>query len=588
MAQTSAVTSARRALLAMLVFTLALTGLMLGAAQWSDGRVLPRLGLDLEGGTQLVLEPRLTGSQSVNADQINQARDIIVQRVDAGGVTGAEVTTQGGRNIVVAIPGSPTESTLNAIRRSSQMQFRPVLVEGLGTPQPTLEPSAEPSAQPSPDASTNPPADAPADAAAEAAPSADASPDPGATQGSPTPDATSPSPEPAAPTDTPSDPMSLEWVTPEVQARFAGLDCTDTKAVDGIVDDPDKPLVTCDQSGQLKYILGPVVVAGSEIKDAAAGYQPLPNGQMSTTVEIQLTLKSEGAKQYADISRKMVPLPEPQNQLAATLDSKVIVAPRFNEAILDGRASITGGFTIQSARDLAQQLKFGALPISFDLQTREQISPTLGSEQLRYGFIAGLIGMGLVVLYSLMQYRLLGMVVIGSIVFAALLTYLSITILGWSHNYRLDMAGVTGLIIAIGFTADSFIVYFERIRDELRAGRSLESAVAQGWNRAKRTILIADGVNFLAAAVLWLLASSSVRGFAFTLGLTTLLDILIVFYFSHPLVALLARRKFFRDGHRWSGLDPSTLGVDRDRLYAGRGRWVARPDRVATTEGSSR
>ncbi|WP_395654195.1 protein translocase subunit SecD, partial [Phycicoccus elongatus] len=377
-----------------------------------------------------------------------------------------------------------------------------------------------------------------------------------------------------------------EWVTPELQTLFAALNCADPGAVDSLVDDPAKPLITCDQSGTAKYILGPVVVPGSQIADASAGYRALPNGQASNVVVINLELKSEGTKQYADVSRAMVSLPEPQNQLAATLDSRVIVAPRFNEAILDGRAEISGSFTIQSARDLAQQLKFGALPMSFDLQTREQISPTLGSEQLRYGLLAGLVGLGLVVLYSVAQYRVLGLVTVSSIVFAGVLTYLAITILGWSHNYRLDMAGVTGLIIAIGFTADSFIVYFERIRDELRSGRSLESAVAQGWNRAKRTILAADGVNFLAALVLYLLASSGVRGFAFTLGLTTLIDLLVVFLFSHPLVALLARRRFFRDGHPWSGLDPSKLGVAK-HSYAGRGRFTSARPAAAGAEGSA-
>ena len=290
------------------------------------------------------------------------------------------------------------------------------------------------------------------------------------------------------------------------------------QAINDFVDDPAKPLVTCQDDDSVKYILGPVAVAGDKISDATSGYRTNQQGVVTNDVEIALTLTSEGAKQYADISRAMVALPEPQNQLAATLDSRVIVAPRFNEAILDGRASITGGFTLAEARALSDQLKFGALPLSFVEQTSIDISPTLGSEQLRYGFIAGFIGLFLVFVYSLLQYRVLGLVTVASILVAGLLTYLAITILGWSHNYRLDMAGVTGLIIAIGFTADSFIVYFERIRDELRSGRSLESAVATGWNRAKRTILAADGVNFLAAVVLYLLASSGVRGFAFTLG----------------------------------------------------------------------
>ncbi|HOA67306.1 MAG TPA: protein translocase subunit SecD [Phycicoccus elongatus] len=598
MAQTSAHTAARRALLAMVLITVALVGLLTGAHQWGDARWTPKLGLDLEGGTQMILEPRLTGASTVSAEQIDQARDIIVQRVDAGGISGAEVTTQGGRNIVVSIPGTPTESTLNAIRRSSQMQFRPVLAiaDGVLAPTPTdsASPTVDPSASPAP-STTEAPVVSPAPEASPTAQSAI----PGALMDTPTPAATDSASPAATPSPSPSasasgsnssapDPTSLEWVTPELQTLFAALNCADPGAVDSLIDDPAKPLVTCDQTGAVKYILGPVVVPGSEIQDAAAGYQALPSGQMSNIVEIQLTLKSTGAKEYADISRKMVNLSEPQNQLAATLDSKVIVAPRFNEAILDGRASITGGFTIETARDLAQQLKFGALPISFDLQTREEISPTLGSEQLRYGLLAGLAGLVLVFLYSLAQYRVLGLVTVASIVFAGLLTYLAITILGWSHNYRLDMAGVTGLIIAIGFTADSFIVYFERIRDELRSGRSLESAVATGWNRAKRTILAADGVNFLAAVVLYLLASSGVRGFAFTLGLTTLIDLLVTFLFSHPLVALLARRKFFRDGHPWSGLDPTKLGAQKRTSYAGRGRFVPNPGRaVATSDGSA-
>lgn len=597
MAQTSAHTAARRALLAMVLIAVALVGLLTGAHQWGDARWTPKLGLDLEGGTQMILEPRLTGASTVSAEQIDQARDIIVQRVDAGGISGAEVTTQGGRNIVVSIPGTPTESTLNAIRRSSQMQFRPVLAiaDGVLAPTPTdsASPTVDPSASPAP-STTEAPVVSPAPEASPTAQSAI----PGALMDTPTPAATDSASPAATPSPSPSasasgsnssapDPTSLEWVTPELQTLFAALNCADPGAVDSLIDDPAKPLVTCDQTGAVKYILGPVVVPGSEIQDAAAGYQALPSGQMSNIVEIQLTLKSTGAKEYADISRKMVNLSEPQNQLAATLDSKVIVAPRFNEAILDGRASITGGFTIETARDLAQQLKFGALPISFDLQTREEISPTLGSEQLRYGLLAGLAGLVLVFLYSLAQYRVLGLVTVASIVFAGLLTYLAITILGWSHNYRLDMAGVTGLIIAIGFTADSFIVYFERIRDELRSGRSLESAVATGWNRAKRTILAADGVNFLAAVVLYLLASSGVRGFAFTLGLTTLIDLLVTFLFSHPLVALLARQKFFRDGHPWSGLDPTKLGAQKRTSYAGRGRFVPNPGRTVTTSDGS-
>jgi len=602
---------ARRALGAIGVLTISLLALLVSANQFGNGSYAPKLGLDLEGGTEIILKPRLTGGKSVAPEQITQARDIIVQRVDAGGVAGAEVTTQGGNNIVISMPGTPTKQQEDAIRRSSQLQFRPVLAIAAGSPE--AAPSASPSGSASPVPSGSPtPAASPSASPSASAPVVNpASPSPTnksaipqafTTEPSPSPSTSqpaspsvSPTPSPSAspsasPTPSPSgsaatpaggDPFSLEQITPELTAAFAALDCSQEGALDALVDDENKPLVTCDADGAAKYILGPVVVAGDKISDASAGYETTPQGQQTNRVAITLKLNGEGAEQYADVSRKMVVLQQPQNQLASTLDSRVIVAPSFNEAILDGNAQITGAFSIVEARDLAQQLKFGALPISFDLQTRNQISPTLGGEQLEYGLIAGLIGLLLVVLYSLAQYRVLGLVTIASIVAAGLLTYLAITILGWSHNYRLDMAGVTGLIVAIGFTADSFIVYFERIRDELREGRSLESAVATGWARAKRTILIADGVNFLAAIVLYLLASSSVRGFAFTLGLTTLLDILIVFFFTHPLVTLLARLKFFRGGHPMSGLDPDKLGAVKKTSYAGRGRFTTNPPRTA-------
>ncbi len=593
-------TSARRALIGLAVIIVALGALLAGAHQWGTARLTPKLGLDLEGGTQMILTPRVTSGKTASAEQISQARDIIVQRVDANGVAGAEVTTQNNTNIVVSIPGVPDKATLDAIRRSSQLQFRAVLAETSAVPVPT--PSTTSSGTPSGEAtgtSTSTPTPA---ASARPSQSGTASRSHIRSAATPTPSSTaaastSPSPSASAsPGATPTDPTSPAWVTPAILTQFHDLQCNDPNSVGNIPDNPDQPLVTCDQTHTEKYILGPVIVSGQRITDATAGYQTNQTGQVTSAVEIQLSLDSQGAKEYGDISTKMVGLPDPssiadpatpsaRNQLAATLDSQVIIAPRFDSAILDGRASITGGFTLAEAKALAQQLKFGALPISFDLQTQQQISPTLGSEQLRYGLLAGLAGLLLVVIYSLFQYRTLGVVTIASIVVSGLMTYLSITILGWSHNYRLDMAGVTGLIVAIGFTADSFIVYFERVRDELREGRSLASAVETGWGRAKRTILAADGVNFLAAFVLYLLASANVRGFAFTLGLTTVLDLVIVFLFTHPTVATLARRPFFRDGHPWSGLDPRRLGAKTTR-YAGRGRFLPATPRVTSTEGS--
>ncbi|HEX2704442.1 MAG TPA: SecD/SecF family protein translocase subunit, partial [Candidatus Lustribacter sp.] len=261
------------------------------------------------------------------------------------------------------------------------------------------------------------------------------------------------------------------------------------------------------------------------------------------------------------------------NRFAIVLDRAVITAPTTEAAIVTGQASITGSFTLDSARVLARQIKFGALPLSFKVQTEETISPQLGDEQLRLGLLAGLIGLLLVVFYSLLQYRALGLVTVASLVVAAVLTFGILTFLGWAYNFRLTMAGVTGVIVSIGVTADSFIVYFERIRDEVRDGRPLVAAVEAGWARAKRTILAADAVNFLAAAVLYLLAANNVRGFAFTLGVMTLIDLLVVFLFTHPTVGLLARTEFFGGGHKWSGLDPERLGSAGPR-YVGRGRFA--------------
>lgn len=574
---------ATRSLVALSVMFLALAGLLVGANVWSDGGPWPKLGLDLKGGTQMVLEPKVTGDQTVSPEQLSQARDIIVQRVDAGGISGAEVTTQGDRNIVVSLPEVPSQQTKDALQQSSQMQFRPVLAVGPGV--------AQPAPAPTPTASGDGTSDAPDSSASPSASPSGSSTDNSALNDVLTAESPSPTPSPSSSdagdgsSATPTDATDLAWITPDVQQQFDGLDCSDPTALDDLVDDPEKPLVTCSDDGAEKYILGPVVVSGSTITDASAGYQSNQQGAVTSEVEIALTFDSEGADEYAAISTQMVVLPAPQNQMATVLDGRVIVAPYFQSAITDGRASITGGFTLDEARSLADQLKFGALPLSFTLQTSTDISPTLGADQLRYGLVAGLVGLLLVVVYSVFQYRLLGLVTIASLAIAATLTYLVVTILGWSHNYRLDMAGVTGLIVAIGFTADSFIVYFERIRDELRDGRSLQSAVETGWNRAKRTILAADSVNFIAALVLYTLATSNVRGFAFTLGLTTILDLVIVFLFTHPTVALLARRPFFRDGHPWSGLDPRRLGAGTTR-YAGRGRFVTAPPAVRETEGS--
>ena len=314
-------------------------------------------------------------------------------------------------------------------------------------------------------------------------------------------------------------------------------------------------------------------LTGAAVQDATAGLEQGQGGNTTGRVQVSLDLDNEGGRTFAEITSRLFQYPqgEAQNRFAIVLDGSAITAPGINEPISGGQASITGDFTMETAEVLANQIKFGALPISFETLTSEQISPTLGGEQLRIGIIAGLVGLALVFLYSLVQYRALGLVTIGSLAVAAVLAYLAVSLLGWAANFRLTMAGVTGLIVAIGITADSFIVYFERIRDEVRAGRPLRYAVDTGWARARRTILISDAVNLIAAGVLFWLSESSVKAFAFTLGMITVIDLIVIFMFTHPVVSILANTRFFGEGHRWSGMDPERLGAKRS-TYLGRGR----------------
>ena len=366
-------------------------------------------------------------------------------------------------------------------------------------------------------------------------------------------------------------------------AAYTALNCNNPKDIQAIVDDPAKPMVTCSVDGQAKYILGPAEVLGSEVSNATSGQQQTQGG--STGIwEVRLDFNAAGTKAFCDVTSRIVSLPKPRSQFGIVLDNRVISAPVAQASLCAGNASITGSFTAASAKVLADQIKFGALPMSFAVQTQDDISPQLGGDQLRRGLLAGAIGLFLVVLYSLFQYRVLGLVTVSSLVIASAMTYALVTLLGWSYGFRLTMAGVTGLIVSIGITADSFIIYFERVRDEVRDGRQLRAAVETGWVRARRTILISDAVNFLAAVVLYVLAASNVRGFAFTLMLTTIIDIVVVMLFTHPLLSILAGTKFFGGGHKWSGLDPERLGAGIAR-YAGAGR-VTIAARRAAAEGS--
>ncbi|MBO0900400.1 protein translocase subunit SecD [Cellulomonas sp. zg-ZUI222] len=513
------------------LLVVALFASILAGTRWSDASLTPNLALDLEGGTQIILEPVPEAKGDVTSETINQAIAVIRQRVDASGVAEAEITSQGGDKIVVALPGRPDKETLDLVRTSAQMEFRPVLVMGApaATPQ---DPAASPPAQP--------------------------------TKESP---------------DGPSD--IAYYVTPEVQQEFDALDCTlPENRAGGAPGDPDTAFVACDQEGLAKYILGPVEIPGADIKSATSGMGTTSTGASTGQWVVNLEFTGAGTPKFTEVTTRLASQTPPLNQFAVVLDALVISAPSVNEVIPNGQAQISGSFDRESAATLANQLNFGSLPISFTVQSEQQISATLGSEQLQKGLLAGVFGLLLVVVYSLFQYRALGLVTVASLLVAALVTYGVITLLSWLQGYRLSLPGVAGLIVAIGITADSFIVYFERIRDELRDGRALGAAIEKGWERARRTILASDAVNFTAAIVLYLLAVGGVRGFAFTLGLTTLVDLLVVFLFTHPLMILLGRTRFFSEGHPASGLDPRRLGVDVLR-YGGRGRVVTPGQRTA-------
>jgi len=347
-------------------------------------------------------------------------------------------------------------------------------------------------------------------------------------------------------------------VSAEVNAQFAALDCTKPENLQGTgADAPTDTLVACDRAGSTKYILAPAEVLGRQISKASAGL----DSQSGNAWFVSLTFNNEGTSAFGALTTRVTSLPEPTNQVAIVLDGLVVSAPRITEAIPSGNAQITGSFTQLEAQDLANVLKYGALPLAFDRGEVQQVSPTLGADQLNAGLLAGALGLGLVMIYSLLYYRGLGIVTVGSLTVAGGLIYLLFLLLGKWIGFTLTLAGIAGAIVAIGVTADSFIIYFERIRDEMREGRTLRTAVETGWSRARRTILVADFVSLIAAALLYFFAVGGVRGFAFTLGLTTLVDLVVVFAFTKPLVSLLARVSFFNSGHSLSGFSSKSLGT---------------------------
>ncbi|MBU6263858.1 MAG: protein translocase subunit SecD [Actinomycetales bacterium] len=348
-------------------------------------------------------------------------------------------------------------------------------------------------------------------------------------------------------------------VSAEVNAAYAAIDCRTNAARQNLGNDtPQQTIVTCARNSATKYILGPAEVVGRQVSKASAGLDT----QAGNVWTVLLTFNGEGTKAFGDLTKRVTGLASPQNQVAIVLDGLVVSAPRINEAIPSGNAQITGSFTQQEATDLSNVLKYGALPLAFDRGEVQQISPTLGKDQLHAGLLAGGLGLLLVVLYIFLFYRGLGIVSAGSLLVAGAFTYLSFLLLGKTIGFTLTLAGIAGAIVSIGITADSFIVYFERIRDEVREGRSLRSAVETGWARARRTILVADFVSIIAAVLLYFFAVGGVRGFAFTLGLSTLIDLIVVFFFTKPMMTLVGRSKFYNSGSAITGISRKSLGLE--------------------------
>ncbi|WP_442911017.1 protein translocase subunit SecD [Kitasatospora sp. NBC_01266] len=595
-----------RALALILVVTVGLVALMFGT-----GHRTPRLGIDLAGGTSITLTATSKDKAAVNQSNMDIAVGIIQKRVNAFGVSEAEVQTQGNDNIIVDIPkGTNSEQAAQQVGTTAQLYFRPVLAtapSGVTLPPATSSPSApasgSPSAAASGSASAKPSASASGSTGAGASagagsPSsgastagralsegllADASGTPSAPAGgaatpsAPAAGSAAPSsaasalpPVPTAPAD-PSSQLTQGTVPADLAAKFAALDCSNSTQRIDYQTTPAADAVACsynqEQKVWYKFALGPVAVNGADVSKAQAGY----DSQNGAGWEVQLNFNDRGSKAFANTTGQLATLQSPANQFAIVLDGKVVSHPYVSQSITGGNAVISGSFSQDDASNLSNVLSFGALPLSFNQSDITTVTPQLGGDQLHAGLLAGAIGLALVVLYSLIYYRGLGLVSIAGLVVSAILTYTIMCLLGAGIGFALNLPAVCGAIVAIGITADSFIVYFERIRDEVREGAQLRPAVQRAWPRARRTILVSDFVSLLCAVVLYICSVGKVQGFAFTLGLTTVLDVVVIFLFTKPMITLLARRKFFADGHPWSGLDPKRLGA-RPPVRGGRRR----------------
>ncbi|KAA0940857.1 protein translocase subunit SecD [Streptomyces apricus] len=553
-----------RTLALILIAIVALTGGM-----FASGHTTPRLGIDLAGGTSITLQAKNEPGQknAINKTNMDTAVDIMNRRVNGLGVSEAEVQTQGESNIIVNIPkGTNSKQAREQVGTTAKLYFRPVLTTEVSGGDPAASPS--PSASGSPSGSPSASDKESEKATSSSSPSASAT-----SQGRAVTDALKADPTPsgsatedasasASASPSASASASADPATAKLQAEYTALDCSKEKARatagDGVK--ASQPTVACGQNSQgqwQKYILGPAEVEGTDVDKASAVFDT----QGAAGWKVTMDFTGKGGKKFASITGKLAQNQSPQNQFAIVLDGEVVSDPYVSQALTGGTAEISGSFDQQEAQDLANMLSYGALPLTFTEASVTTVTAALGGEQLEAGLIAGAIGLALVIIYLVVYYRGLSLIAIASLLVSAVMTYVIMSLLGPTIGFALNLPAVCGAIVAIGITADSFIVFFERIRDEIREGRRMRPAVERAWPRARRTILVSDFVSFLAAAVLFVVTVGKVQGFAFTLGLTTVLDVVVVFFFTKPLMTILARRKFFAEGHSWSGLDPKRLGV---------------------------
>jgi preprotein translocase subunit SecD len=599
--------SPRFPLTILAVIIVALYTVMAAIGTWT-----PRLAVDLAGGVSAIYTAHAApGQHTISQGAMSTAVNIFEDRINAFGVSEASVAQEGGSTIQVEVPGSTkdAQAQLTLIGQQALLYFRPVEetaaagVTPTATPTPsgaasgataTATPSAGSTPAPSSTAtgtSVKPPsatakpsgasgqaeklspvkeaATAPATPVATGSPSASGSP----AANSATAPATAPAS--AAPSPTTSAEAAAEAQAEKAAAQFTSLTCLPGAATNSYLSTignalPTDYIATCgaagtDAAGQ-KFLLGPSQVSGTDVVKAVAN--PVTTGSGSNAVatgayEIDLSFNAKGKADFAAATTTLYQNYQSSKsgqqagpyQFAVTLDGQVYSAPAVDQgAITGGIATISGSFSEKTANQLATILGYGALPLTFDISQQSIISPTLGGSQLEGGLLAGAVGLLLVFLYVIFYYRGLSVVAISSLFVAGSITYAAAVLLGPLMGFTLSLAGVAGLIVAIGITADSFVVFFERIRDEVRDGRTMRSGIQHGWSRARRTIIASDFVSFLAAFVLYIFTVGEVQGFAFTLGLTTVVDIVVVFLFTKPLLTMLANTRFFGSGHRMSGV----------------------------------